>query len=172
MQARSRIGLWLALMWPAMAAPQAEADLMRQHAVLERLVGIWDVTVQVKRPKELVVTYTEVTAWAPGKRLLRSETGVKPDGSQDWSMMVYDQASGGYPLWIFSSTGAWYYFAPGQWDEAQRSIEWKSLPLMPLSYVMRCVFADARTRHCSTLVKSWTGAVLLEQDYTARRREP
>ena len=166
------LGLAFALCHAPAAPAQTEADLSRQLAVLERFVGTWDVTVQVKQPKPLVLNYIETSAWAPGRALLRGETGIKPDKSQDWSMMVFDQASGGYPLWIFSSTGAWYYFAPGQWDEAKRSIEWKSLPLMQLSYVMRCVFPDARTRQCHTLVKDFMGRVLLEQDYTARRREP
>jgi hypothetical protein len=164
--------LALAGLMPHRAAAQTEPDVSRQLAVLERFVGTWDVAVHVKRPKDMVVTYTESVVWAHGKRWLRSDTGVKSDGTQDWSTTGFDQASGGYPTWIFSSTGAWYFLAPGQWDEAARSIEWKSPPLLPVSHRTHCTFTDARTRQCSTLVKNWAGHVLLEQDYKAVRREP
>jgi hypothetical protein len=108
---------------------------------------------------------------APGGKLLRSNTSVKADGSQDWSMMTFDPASGGYPLWIFSSTGAAYYLAPGKWNEGTRSIAWQAPPSSPVSHVTRCTFDDERTRSCETLVKDWKGSVLLEQSYTAVRRD-
>lgn len=157
--------------WPGAGLAQAEADLARQLAVLERFAGTWDVVVQVRRPVEKTVTYTEVAVLAPGNRLLRGDTGLKSDGQQDWTMTTFDPASGGYPMWIFSSSGAWYHLAPGQWDESQLSLVWKSPPLSPVSHVTRCSFADARTRHCQTLVKDFLGRVMLDQEYTARRRE-
>lgn len=168
------VAFWLGLatLWPGRAAAQTEPDVSRQLAVLDKFVGTWDVTVRVKRPKELVVTYTERTTWGPGRRWLRGDTGAKSDGNHDWSMTGFDQASGGYPIWIFSSTGAWYHLAPGKWNDAQQSIEWKAPPMSPVSHLSRCTFVDARTRHCSTLVKDWKGAVLLEQDLTATRRGP
>jgi hypothetical protein len=153
-------------------AAQAESDVSRQLAVLERFVGTWDVSVRVKRPAQAVVTYTETVVWADGKRWLRGDTGPKSDGTRDWSMTGFDEASGGYPLWIFSSTGAWYYLAPGKWDEGARSIDWRNPPLLPVSHRTHCVFVDARTRQCSSVVKDWKGSVLLEQDYKAVRREP
>jgi hypothetical protein len=164
--------LAIAGLWSFASAAQPQAELARKLAVLERFVGTWDVVVQVKRPAEKTVSYTEVAVLAPGKRLLRGDTGPKSDGHQDWTMTTFDQASGGYPMWIFSSSGVWYYLAPGQWDEAKLSIEWKSPPLLPVSHVTRCSFADARTRRCHTLVKDFLGKVVLEQEYTARRREP
>ena len=164
--------LWLVSLWPGAAAAQGEPDVSRQLAVLSRFVGTWDVVVHIKRPKDMVVTYVETSVWAPGQRLLRGDTGLKSDGTQDWSITLFDQASGGFQIWIFSSTGAWYFLPPARWDEAHSSIEWTNPPFSPVSHLTRCVFADARTRHCTTLVKDWKGSVLLEQDYTGKRREP
>lgn len=166
------LGLAIVSLGPRVAFALTEDELARKLAVLERFVGTWDVVVQVKRPIEKTVSYTEQSLLAPGKRLLRGDTGLKSDGQQDWTMTTFDQASGGYPMWIFSSSGVWYYLAPGQWDEAKLSIEWKSPPLLPVSHVTRCSFVDARTRRCHTLVKDFVGKVMLEQEYTARRREP
>ena len=42
------------------------------------------------KPKSLVIRYTETAQLAPGGKLLRSATSVKPDGTQDWSMMTVD----------------------------------------------------------------------------------
>ena len=150
------------------AAPAAAAP---DHAVLKRFAGEWDVTVTVTRPKSLVVRYSETAMLAPGGKLLRSSTSVKPDGTQDWSMMTFDTVSGGYPLWIFSSTGATYYLAPGKWNEGTRTIAWEAPPGSPVSHVTRCSFSDERTKSCQTLVKDWKGGVMLEQSYTATRRD-
>ena len=164
--------VWLAALNCSAAVAQTEPDLSRQLAVLDRFVGTWDVTVTITRPKKLVVTYAEIVAWAPGRRWLRGDTGIKSDGTQDWSMTGFDQPSGGYHLWIFSSTGVWYYLAPGKWDEARHSIEWKSPPFSPVSHLTHCTFTDARTRRCTSVVKDFKGSVVLEQEYTAKRREP
>lgn len=163
---------WLAALSYGTAVAQPKPDVSRQLAVLDQFVGTWDVTVTVTRPKKRVVTYSEVITWAPGRHWLRGDTGLKSDQTQEWSMTGFDKPSGGYHLWIFSSTGEWYYLAPGKWDEARRSIEWKSPPFSPVSHLTRCTFTDPRTRHCTSLVKDFKGSAVLEQEYTAKRREP
>jgi hypothetical protein len=150
------------------AAPAAAAP---DHEVLKRFAGDWDVTVTMTRPVKLVVRYSESAVLAPGGKLLRSSTSVRPDGSQDWSMMLFDKASGGYPLWIFSSTGAVYPLAPGKWDDQAKSMTWEAPPGSPVSHVTHCSFSDERTKSCETLVKNWKGGVMLEQSYTATRRD-
>ena len=163
-----------ALMWlataVAFAAPTLAAPDPRQLAVLKRFAGEWDVSVSVRRPIKTVVRYTESAVLTPGGRLLRTSTSVKPDGSQDWSMMTFDPASGGYPIWIFTSSGATFYLAPGKWDEQTHSISWEAPAASPVSHKTRCTFVDERMRSCETIVKDWKGSVLLEQGYTAVRR--
>jgi hypothetical protein len=48
---------------------------------------------------------------------------------------------------------------------------WGAPPGSPVSHVTRCSFGDERTKSCQTLVKNWTGSVMLEQSYTAVRRD-
>lgn len=141
-------------------------------AVLDRFAGTWDVTVTTRRPKPAVVTYTFTYAWVLDHRYLYGDTGIKSDGTQDLVMFTYDQAAGGYPLWIFYSSGPWIYLPPGIWDESNRTMTWKSAPTLTISYVNRCRFQDATTERCTVLVKDWRGAVLLEQDSVALRRAP
>ena len=118
------------------------------------------------------VRYSETAVLSPGGKLLRSATSVEPDGTQDWSMMLFDPAKGGgYPLWIFSSTGAVYPLAPGKWNDQEKSMTWEAPPGSPVSHVTHCSFSDERTKSCQTLVKNWKGSVMLEQSYTAIRRD-
>ncbi|MEO8805110.1 MAG: hypothetical protein ABI433_03455 [Burkholderiaceae bacterium] len=151
---------------PAPLTPEISAKLK----VLDVFSGTWDVTVRTRLPKPAVVTYTETYTWALDRRFLHGDSGRKSDGTQDLVMATYDQPSGGYPFWIFSSSGAWTYLAPGQWDATSRTMVWKNPPNIPITYLSRCEFPDAKSRRCSTFVKNWTGAVLLDQEASAVRR--
>ena len=141
-------------------------------AVLDRFAGTWDVTITTRRPKPAVVTYMFTYAWVLDHRYLQGDTGIKSDGTQDLVIFTYEQASNGYPLWIFYSSGAWIYLPPGVWDESSRTMTWKSAPTLTVSYLNRCSFQDAKTQRCTVLVKDWRGTVLLEQDSVALRRAP
>lgn len=151
---------------PAPLTPEISAKLK----VLDVFRGTWDVTVRTRLPKPTVVTYTETYGWALDQRFLHGDSGRKSDGTQDLVMATFDQPSGGYPFWIFSSSGAWVYLAPGVWDEAGRTMVWKNPPNVAVTYVTRCMFPDVRSRRCTTLVKDWKGAVLLDQEASAVRR--
>jgi hypothetical protein len=152
---------------PAPLTP-GTADKLR---VLDRFRGTWDVTLKTTHPKPSVVTYTETYDWVLDGRFLQGDTGVKSDGVRDTIIGTYDPAGDGYPFWIFSSSGAWFYLPPGSWDEPTRTFRWKNLPNMTVLFESRCVFPDARTRRWSVLVKDWKGSVLLEQEGSAVRRE-
>jgi hypothetical protein len=82
----------------------------------------------------------------------------------------YDLKTNGYAFWIFSSSGTFLYLAPGTWDARNRTIEWKSPPLLDVSYQARCMFPDDNTRRCTLVLKNWIGKVLLEQETSAARR--
>lgn len=138
--------------------------------VLEQFVGTWRVTVRTRRPKPSVVTYTETYAWDLGGHFLRGDSGTKSDGTRDVVYATFDQASRGYPFWIFSSTGAWYYLAPGRWDHGKRTLTWENPPALQINYRSRCEFPDSTTRRCESLVKDWKGSVLLDQEATALRQ--
>lgn len=141
-----------------------------QLQVLGRFVGTWQVTTEVRRPKRAVVTHTETYSWDLGGHFLHGDSGIKSDGTRDLVFATYDQASGGYPFWIFSSSGAWFYLAPGKWDEAKRTLTWENPPSLSLTYRSRCVFPDRDTRHCEAQVSDWKGTVVLDQRATAIRR--
>lgn len=157
-----------------LSSAQAPGPLTREIAerlnVLDRFRGTWDVTLKTQQPKPSVVTFTETYAWVLERRFLHGDSGRKSDGTQDVVWGTYDEANGGYPFWIFSSTGAWIYLAPGTWDAASRTMTWKNPPNSPVSYLTRCVFPDANTRRWTVLVKDWKGKVLLEQEGSAVRK--
>jgi hypothetical protein len=160
------------------AAPLASAqaplpqspEVLQKLKVLDHFVGQWQVTVKTYQPAVTVVTYTEISEWVLDQKYLRMDSGRKSDGTQDVAMLTYDAPFDGYPLWNFSSTGAWIYLAPGSWDETNRTMTWKNPPDSTLTYVTRCIFADERTRHCKSLVRDWKGATVLNQEALAVRR--
>ena len=147
------------------AALPAEAS-----AVLDRFAGTWDVTLTVRRPKHLVVTYTQTSAWVLNHHYLRGESSVRPDGSQELSMFTYDPQSRTYPLWIFYSSGFVAYLQRGEWSESSRTMAWKSAAADPIQFTSRCTFESATTLRCSTQVKDGKGGVALDQESVAVRR--
>ena len=165
------LGIGLAALGASAQAPQPlTPEIAAKLKVLDVFRGTWNVTVRIRQPKPSVVTYTETYEWSLERRFLRGDSGRKSDGTQDLVMASYDQATGGYPFWIFSSSGTWIYLPPGSWDEATRTMSWKNPPNNPVSYLTRCVFPDANSRRCSSWVKDWKGTLLLDQEATAVRR--
>lgn len=147
-------------------APGARAD----EGVLELLVGRWDARVKTLRPQPAELTYTETYDWVLDHKFLRGRTENKSDGTEDVSYGTYDTNAGGYPLWIFSSSGAYLYLAPGTWNARTRTLEWKNPPNSDLIYNTKVVFPGDGTRHWTVLVKDWKGTVLLQQEGRAVRR--
>lgn len=147
--------------------PQASAA---QLAVLDRLLGTWDVRVKVLAPQPGTVTYSETYEWVLDRQFLRGETTVKSDGTKDLSMTTYDAAAGGYHLWIFNSKGTAVELLPGIWDARSQSMEWKSGPNTDITFSARWTFPDANSRTWTARLKDWKGHVLLDLEGTCRRR--
>ena len=140
------------------------------RAVLDRFAGTWDVTLTVRRPKAVVVSYTQTSAWVLDHHFLRGETSVRPDGSHEVSMFGYEPTSRSYPVWIFFSSGFVAYLQRGEWDEASRTMSWKSVASDLIQYSSRCTFEGAATLRCATQVKDGKGGLALEQESVAVRR--
>ncbi|MBT0963578.1 DUF1579 family protein [Denitromonas iodatirespirans] len=167
---QTRAMQWVGALLAAAGTVSAAGPPAPELAVLDQFVGTWAVTVKVRAPQALVVTYTENYRWDLDGHFLHGDSGVKSDGTRDIVIATYDAPGQGYPFWIFSSTGAWYYLAPGSWDARRRTLSWENPPSLPISYRSHCTFPDRNTRHCQTVVKDWKGSVLLDQDATAVRR--
>lgn len=164
------VGVGLAFAAPKAAAQAPSPEIAARLAVLDVFLGSWDVTVNIRQPAPAVVTYTETYEWALGGHFLRGDSGPKSDGTRDLVIATYVPGVDGYPFWIFSSSGAWFYLEPGQWDARTRTLEWRHAANSPVSYIVRCRFPDTHTRHCVSLVKDWKGKLLLDQEASARRR--
>ena len=141
-----------------------------QRAVLDRFVGTWDVTATTKVPRLAPVTSTFTWAWVLDRRFLRGESNIKSDGSQEMQVLGHD--AGGFPLWVFSSSGLAFQLARGEWDEATRTMSWKNAPTDPLLYATRCTFEGDTTLRCSGQVKSLAGKVAVDTESVALRRRP
>ena len=85
---------------------------------------------------------------------------------------MFGHDAGGYPLWIFSSSGLVLYLPRGEWDEATRTMAWKNAPTDPILYTTRCTFESAATLRCSVQVKNLAGKVTIESESVAQRRRP
>ena len=138
---------------------------------LDVFVGHWDMHVTTLQPKKSEISYTEVYEWVLDRQFIRGQTGRKPDGSEDVIYGTYDAQAKGYPFWIFSSSGSYVYLAPATWNTRTRTMEWKNPAGWDISYQGRCNFPDENTRHCSMIQKDWKGTVLLEQQWSAVRRD-
>ena len=143
----------------------------RAQDALEKFVGRWDVRVKTLQPQKSDLTYIETYEWMLDRKFVRGKTEGKADGTEDMVVLGYDQKVNGYPFWIFSSSGTYLYLtlAPGTWDARNRTMEWKSPPLLDLSYQARCILDD-NTRRCTLVVKNWLGRVQFEQESIAVRR--
>lgn len=148
--------------------PRPPAD---KTAVLERYRGTWDVTIRTRQPKLAAVTSTETWDWTLDRRFLRGDTGIRSDGSQDNVIAGYDPTTRGFPFWIFSSTGAVIFLAPGVWNPTTQTLEWKNEAGANIQYLIRCTFVERNQRQCTALAKDWKGKVLLDQETVAVRRE-
>lgn len=155
----------------AAAQPKAGAPLTSaQRAVLDRFVGTWDVTATAKVPKLAPVTSTFTWAWVLDRRYLRGESSIKSDRSQEMQVLGHD--AGGYPLWVFSSSGLAFQLPRGEWNEATRTMEWKNAATDPLLYTTRCTFETATTLRCSGQLKNLAGKVTVDSESVALRRKP
>ena len=141
-----------------------------QDTVLEKFVGRWDVRVKTLQPQKADLTHIEIYEWMLDRKFVKARTKGKTDGTEDMVVVGYDLKTNGYGFWIFSSSGTFLYLAPGTWDARNRIIEWKSPPLLDVSYQARCMFPDDNTRRCTLVLKNWIGKVLLEQETSATRR--
>jgi hypothetical protein len=155
-----------ALLIVSLAASSARA----QDNVLEKFVGRWDVRVKTLQPQKPDIAYIEIYEWTLDRKFVKARTEGKTDGTEDMVVAGYDPKTNGYPFWIFSSSGTFLYLPPGTWDARNRTLEWKSPPLLDVSYQGRCTFLDDNTRRCTTMIKNWLGKVLLEQESNSVRR--
>ena len=138
--------------------------------MLDIFVGTWDVTLRTRQPEASVVRYSETYGWALGGHFLQGRSDDRPDGVDMFVIATHDPATDGFPFWIYMSSGAWFYLDPGQWDERERTLTWRSGPGAQLSYLNRCVFPQPDRRQCHTLVKDWRGSVVLDNELSAVRR--
>jgi len=145
--------------------------------VLDLFVGQWDVRVKTLHPAEIEVTYRETYEWVLGHHFIRGETEGKPDGTNDVSYGRYNQQLDRYLFWVFSSSGISFSLSgtsselpAGTWDASARTLTWKSPPVSDISYEMRVVFTDERTRSWTFVVKNLAG-IMLRQEGVATRRD-
>ncbi len=169
------LGFALGLLAPtgnAQTAADVQAQLTEKLKVLDLFRGAWDVTITTHQPTKSVVTSVSKNSWVLGDRYLQGDSGLKSDGAHDLSMMTYDLSTGAYALWIFFSTVVVFFLPSGHWDDATRTMVWKSPPNLVGSYQYSCVLPDNRMHRCTSIGKDWKGKVLLEQDIVAVRRAP
>jgi hypothetical protein len=102
--------------------------------VLDKYVGRWDVRVKTLQPQKPDLTYIETYEWVLDRKFVRGRTEGKTDGTEDMIVVGYDSKTNGYPFWIFSSSSTFLFLAPGSWDARNRILEWKSPPLLDVSY--------------------------------------
>ena len=153
----------------AAAQPKGASPLTSaQRAVLDRFVGTWDVTATTTVPKLAPVKSTFTWAWVLDRRYLRGESSTKSDGSQE--MQVLGRDAGGYPLWVFSSSGVAFQLPRGEWDEASRTMSWKNAGTDALLYTTRCTFETPTTLRCSGQLKNLSGKVVIDSESMAVRR--
>jgi hypothetical protein len=164
------IALVSSLLVPAAVAQSTRPLPAGARAVLDRFAGTWDVTLTVRKPRAAVLTYALSNSWVLDDHFLHGDTGIKPDGSHELSMFGYDPATQSYPLWIFYASGLVAYLQRGEWDEATRTMSWRSAATDAIQYKSRCRFESTTVLRCSTQVSDGRGATVVEFESAAQRR--
>lgn len=148
------------------SAQLAWADLK----VLERYIGNWDIQAHTLQPEASTASYQETYEWVLDRKFIRGKTGRKQDGSFDIVFGTYDANADGYPFWIFSSSGSYLYLPPAVWSEHEQAMDWENPSSLDINYRSRCRFPSNDRRQCHMIIKDWKGKVILEMEWTARRR--
>jgi len=164
------LGLLGALVASRVAAQNVPPLPADATAVLDRFAGTWDVTLTTRRPKPANETYTQTGTWVLGRRFVRGESSGRARGAQELSMLGYHPPSRTYPLWVFTSDGFVAQLQRGEWDEANRTMAWKSAAADPIQFTSRCTFESATTLRCITQVKDGKGGLAIDQESVAQRR--
>ena len=151
------------------AALIAGALVYADEGGLEHFIGRWEVHMKKLAPEVLEDTYIETYTWTLEGKFLKGETRGKYDGTYDVIYATYDEQSGGYPFWSFSSSGTYWYLSPGTYDRRTKTIEWRNPSGFDIAYHAGCVFVDADTRHCALTIKDWKGAVVNQLEWKALR---
>ncbi len=160
-----RVSVFLSALLTASMSVVAQAG---EH-VLDVFLGTWRIAVKQIQPESREFNYTEIYTRELDGAYIRGETARKPDGSRDIVFGTYDKMAGGYPFWIFSSTGSYTYLAPATWDARKKIMTWESPAQFDISYRSWCDFSNPDLRNCYMLVKDWKGKVLSEMSWTAVR---
>ncbi len=138
---------------------------------LEVFIGNWDLHAITLQPERKEVRYRERYQWTLDGKFIKGRAGPKPDGTRDDIYGTYDAKSGGYPFWVFSSSGSYLYLPPATWDARKRVMEWKNPANLDFNYQSSCHFPDNNTRRCRLIMTDWKGKVLQELEWTATRRK-
>ncbi|MCB1859166.1 MAG: DUF1579 family protein [Gammaproteobacteria bacterium] len=152
--------------WVGLCPRSAGAD----PGGLAVFVGDWDLRVRVLQPEPKELRYREHYDWVLNRHFIRGEAGPKPDGTRDHIYGTYDEENGGYPFWVFSSSGTYLYLPPGTWDAKRRVMEWENPAGLDINYRSHCAFPGADKRQCHLIIKDWKGRVMQEMEWTAVRR--
>lgn len=136
---------------------------------LENFVGRWEVHMKKTAPEVLEDTYMETYEWTLDGKYLKGETKGKYDGTYDVIYTTYDEKADGYPFWSFSSSGTYWYLAPGTYDRKTKTMEWRNPSGFDVSYNTGCVFVDADARHCALIIKDWKGSIVNQLEWKAFR---
>ncbi len=154
----------------SVALAAAATPAVGQQEVLERYVGSWDIHATTLQPERSTSTYSEEYRWTLDGKYIEGRTGRKADGTWDMIYGTYDPNSGGYPFWVFSSSGSYTYIPPGRWDNRRAVMTWDSPQEWDIRFTSRCHFPDRDLRECALLIKDWKGKVILELEWRAVRR--
>lgn len=158
-----------------LSAPQPEVigdegtDRPAEFKVLERFVGSWDTEAISRRaewtPKETRITGTTKMEWVLGGRFVQSNGHSDPGGLQDIQMMTYDAGRKHYRHWHFDSQGNGSDIsASGQWDEAAKTLTWKTELADGISMTNKVQFLDKDTCKWVLVAKDKGGKVYLDME--------
>ncbi len=140
-------------------------------AVLDKMVGVWDIKVSVHEPKSVQMTGVEEFKWVLGGTYLQGKSLERSDDAEDIFMVSYDEQLGLFRNWVFSK-GAQCKELQGKWNEEKQTMVWASSRDADLLFDATWVFHDEKTRAWDLSVTNKDGVVLYRLSGEATLRDP
>jgi hypothetical protein len=137
-------------------------ELPAQLAVLKRFEGEWQTETLLRRPgppsREVSTKGKAICQATLGGRYyeFRAET-IPPDDS-DLQVMTYDEPTGAYRQWVYSSDG-YRHEATGKWDEKSNVLTWQGTT-MEGTFVIEDHFVSADRLEWNLVRKDGAGKVV------------
>lgn len=167
----------LVILVPAFAqAQQAGGKRSPELQVLERFIGSWEETIELKRaawtPEPSTKKISSTRKWILDGKMIENKGAWSPGNVEFLHLTTYDPKRREYRKWYFDANNP----VPiggnrGHWDEATQTMTWRGALEDGVTTATTERFIDKDTFTWTFVAKDRSGEVVLNMEAQVRRRQ-